>query len=78
MHTLNSLRKAASVHNCDVRHRKMVRVSQRKDALLTDMKRKFVTLPTPRAPTVAKNRKSAMFKTTEHRRVMVRKSTGVK
>lgn len=79
MHTLNSLRKAASVHNRDVRHKKMVKVSQRKGDLLSDMKSKSVQMPAPRAPgQLGRKRKSAMFKVTKKGKVKVRKSVGVK
>ena len=77
MHRLNSLRKAASVHNKDVRHHKMVKVSQRKRDLLNDMKSKSVQMPAPRAPR-GRKRKSAMFGVTKKGKVKVRKSVGVK
>ena len=58
---------------------KMERVLQRKDALLTAMRSKSVTLPAPRAPLQpGRKRKSAILKQTKKEKVMVRKSTGVK
>ena len=45
MHTLSSLRKAASAHNRDVRVNKMVKVSQNKSALMSEMQKKLVRMP---------------------------------
>ena len=56
MHTLNSLRKAASAHNRDVRVNKMVKVLQRKGALMSDMQKKMVRMPKA-SPSRKKGRK---------------------
>ena len=76
-HTLASLRRAASSHNRDVRRTHIVKVGQRKSALMSDMQSKKVTMPAPRAPAHKKKSKSKMFKKTKGK-MKVKKSSGVK
>ena len=76
-HTLASLRRAASSHNRDVRRTHIVKVGQRKSALISDMQTKKVTMPAPRAPHKKKSR-SKMFKKTKKGTTKVKKSIGVK
>jgi hypothetical protein len=74
MFTLTSLRKAASNHNRSVRSSKMVKVSQTKGALLSDMKNKSVKMPAPRPPR-GTSRKSGMSVPVAPRKKARRKGT---
>ena len=77
-HTLASLRRAASSHNRDVRRTHIVKVGQRKSALMSYMQSKRVTMPAPRAPAHKKKSKSKMFKKSKKGTTKVKKSIGVK